>query len=100
MYESSKQRADAAGVPFTISVDDVREVWPVDGRCPALGIPLTFGQATVHDASPTLDRLNPEWGYEKGNIAVLSLAANRAKGGLRAEDLERIAAWMRGKGLA
>lgn len=100
MYRTAKRRAEEQGITFTVTVEDIRAEWPRDGRCPALGIPLTFGPGVSHDASPTLDRLNAEWGYEKGNIAVLSMAANRAKGGLRAEDLERIAGWMRGKGLA
>lgn len=51
------------------------------------------------DASPSLDRVNPEWGYEPGNIAVISLAANRIKSSATADDLERVAAWMRLQGL-
>jgi hypothetical protein len=43
--------------------------------------------------------LNPEWGYVKDNIVVLSHAANRIKNNARASDLEKIAAWMRSRGL-
>lgn len=53
----------------------------------------------MQDASPTLDRLNPAWGYTPTNIAVLSLAANRIKSNGTATELERIAAWMRSRGL-
>lgn len=82
---------------FTITVDDVRRVW--SRQCPVLGIHLRPGKGKVHDASPSLDRLNGAWGYEPGNIAVISYRANRAKGPLSAEEHERIAAWMRGNGL-
>jgi hypothetical protein len=68
--------------------------------CPALGKKMSQGKGQSHDYSPTLDRLNSQWGYVPGNIAVISLAANRAKGAMRAEELERIAQWMRAQGLA
>lgn len=78
---------------------DVDAVWPHDGKCPALGIPLVAGKGVQHDGSPTLDRLVNAWGYEPGNIAVISLAANRTKGNMRARDLDAVATWMRSKGL-
>lgn len=99
LYASARQRAAKQGLPFNLTVDDIRAVWPPDGRCPVLGVELTQGEKVLHDASPTLDRINPKWGYEAGNIAVMSLAANRAKGALRASELTRIADWMRAQGL-
>ncbi len=80
-------------------MNDILAVWPKDDKCPALGVPLSVGKQNHHDGSPTLDRLNNDWGYVPGNIAVISYAANRAKGNMRAQDLERIAAWMRSEGL-
>ncbi len=77
----------------------MKAAWPEDGKCPALGIELKRGVEKSQDASPTLDRLNPLWGYTPTNIAVLSLAANRIKSNGRASELERIAAWMRSRGL-
>lgn len=61
---------------------------------------LRQGKVTITDASPTLDRVNPAWGYVPGNIAVISYAANRAKGAMSANDLSKIADWMRAVGLA
>lgn len=58
------------------------------------------GQGAAQDSSFTLDRVNPEWGYTPGNIAVISFSANRAKGSLTAKQLESIARWMRAKGLS
>lgn len=99
LFSTAKSRAARSGVPFTISIEDVRGMWPEDGRCPALGIVLSKGPGVPHDASPTLDRMNSAWGYEKGNVAVLSHRANRAKGALTASELESIARWMRARGL-
>lgn len=100
LYTLAKSRAKTTGVPFTISIDDVRAVYPVDGKCPVLGIPFLRGRdGKVLESSPTLDRLNNQWGYEPGNIAVISYRANRAKGGLTAYELDQIAQWMRARGL-
>lgn len=99
LLDKAKERAKTAGLDFNITLEDIEAVWPVDGKCPALGIVLKRGKGQMHDASPTLDRLNPEWGYTRDNIAVLSMAANRTKNNARASDLEKIAAWMRSRGL-
>jgi hypothetical protein len=99
LWEHAKRRADEGMVNFLITVADVQAVWPADGRCPVYGVPLEPGVGFAHDRSPTLDRINPEWGYEIGNIAVISMKANRAKGGLSADDLEAIVQWMRQAGL-
>lgn len=95
MWVNAKRRATRAKVPFAITTADIAAAWPRDDRCPALAIPLRRGVRTVQDASPTLDRLNPQWGYVPGNIAVLSHRANVAKGASTADELEAVAAWMR-----
>ena len=87
-------------MPFTITVEDVRAVWPADGKCPVLGIELQRGtNKRARDSSPTLDRLNNAWSYERSNLIVMSMRANRTKGDCTATELETIAAWMRGHGL-
>jgi hypothetical protein len=99
MLDNAKERAKRQGVECSITLADVLAEWPADGKCPALGIELRRGVGAAHNASPTLDRLNPMWGYTPTNIAVLSMAANRIKSNGRASELERIAAWMRSRGL-
>lgn len=100
MWGRARTRAKKGAQPFTITVEDVRAAWPADGRCPVLGIALqTQFNGSAADGSPSLDRINPAWGYEPGNIAVISHAANRAKGSMTADDLERVVAWMRRQGL-
>lgn len=100
LYRGARQRSLHDGVEFSITEDDIRAVFPADWRCPVLGIAMQYGKLRLHDASPTLDRINPAWGYVPGNIAVISYRANRAKGAMTAAELEQIADWMRGKGLA
>lgn len=41
--------------------------------------------------SPSLDRLVPSIGYVRGNVAVVSWKANRAKNNLTARELRHLA---------
>lgn len=101
LHALAKSRATAKGIPFTISAEDVRAAWPADGKCPVLGIELRRGiGGKPIDESPTLDRLNSAWGYEVGNIAVISFKANSAKRALTGGELRQIADWMQAQGLA
>ncbi len=59
-----------------------------------LGIRLEPGVANSHDASPSLDRLEPTRGYVKGNVAVISYRANRIKTDATAEELQRVLDWV------
>jgi hypothetical protein len=100
LWRTARDRARVNGTEFAITLEDVRAVFPADWVCPVLGTTMRHGKGVAGDNSPTLDRLNPTWGYIPGNIAVMSYRANRAKGSLSAEELEKIAVWMRGHGLA
>lgn len=99
VWRRARGRAREKQVPFTILLEDVHRAWPADGRCPALGIVLERGVGRNKPSSPSLDRINPEWGYEPGNIAVLSHAANTIKSNRQAKELDRVAAWMRRVGM-
>lgn len=77
MFRGAKRRAIQHGIPFTITVADIRRVWT--GVCPYLLIPLVVGDGKVGPNSPTLDRIRPELGYIPGNIEVISRRANLIK---------------------
>lgn len=96
---AAKARATKRGEPFTLTEADISEVWPADNRCPVLGIPFQRQDGKRTGASPSLDRLNNAWGYQKGNIAVVSWRANNLKSDATASELEKIVNWMRLNGL-
>lgn len=87
MLASAKWRARRDGVPFDLTLDDVR----VPKRCPYLGIPIFVGDGRPVDNSPSLDRLDPELGYVRGNVIVVSFRANQIKSDASPDELERIA---------
>ena len=94
-FTNVRSRARRAGIPFDLALEDVF----VPDFCPVLGIRLVWtGRAGAED-NPSLDRLVPQKGYVKGNVAVISRRANRIKNdGTRAEH-ERIVEWLRSLGV-
>ena len=101
--------------PFILTVEDVERAIPPDRKCPVLGIPFVIagGMEPVfrrtkprpiwswrtvrwgNDASPALDKFEPQKGYVPGNIAVISSLANRIKSNTTdPEVLRKVADWM------
>lgn len=93
-----RTRAHKKGVPFNISATYLFSVTP--DVCPVFGTPFSFinnGQMTPD--SPSVDRLRPELGYVEGNVRVISIKANNIKSAYTANDVAKVAEWMRGEGL-
>lgn len=75
LLHSAKKRAEANGLEFKIVRGDLY----IPITCPILGIALEKGNGKIHDASPSLDRINGLLGYIPENIHVISYKANRSK---------------------
>lgn len=93
VWYAAKRRAKTAGVPFTISKQDIIDTFPLDGKCPMLGIQLQFNNKISQDDSPSLDRIIPELGYIPGNIQLISHRANRIKNDATLQELKMIVAF-------
>ena len=66
------------GIEFDLELDDLA---PFPIHCPVLNTPIDYfkkGKGASND-SPSLDRLDPNKGYVKGNVRVISQRANRLK---------------------
>jgi hypothetical protein len=74
-----RSRARVLGVPWTITRQHIRSVWPADDKCPIAGIPLVYGFTGkgVQPGSVSLVLKDPDLGYVPGNIAVISYQAKR-----------------------
>ena len=100
-HQVAKARARKVGAPFSISVQDVKDVWPKDGKCPVLGIDLlrNLGGGPSPN-SPSLDRIDPNLGYILGNIAIISMRANLVKSNVTDPNVFRMVAdWLERNGL-
>ena len=93
LWTRARTRAEAQGVPFSIAHEDIQ----IPELCPVLGIKLSHSKKEgggFHDASPTLDKFVPALGYVPGNIAVISMKANRLKSDGTTDELRAVADWM------
>lgn len=87
LLKAAKNRAKNRGMEFNIDLSDV----PVPEICPLLGIPLaksTDGYASPN--SPTIDRIDQDKGYVKGNVWVVSWRANTLKNDASLNELETL----------
>lgn len=102
MFNSARLRAKRRGTPFDINPEDIRNVWPEDGLCPILKIPMqhNFNKNGSHtDASPSLDCIDPKKGYVVGNIVVCCFLANRVKNNVVDPNIFlKIAKWLSKQG--
>lgn len=87
MWERARKRAQRLGLTFSLSKDAIT----IPDICPALGQPIRY-TGTRSAQSPSLDRIQPNGGYVPGNVRVLSDYANRLKGDMSLEEIERRAA--------
>lgn len=85
-----RKNAQKRCTEFEISIDDLE----FPENCPVLGIPLTWGGKLCNDTA-TIDRVDPNKGYIPGNVVVMSLKANRIKNNATAEELQKVADWLK-----
>jgi len=92
LLSAARNRARKKGIPFDITVKDIN----IPTHCPILGIQLTrkLGTHGGTFSSASLDKINPELGYIKGNVQVISLLANNMKSNANVEQLKIFAKWI------
>jgi hypothetical protein len=84
LIQGAKQRAKKHGIPIDITVEDI----VIPEFCPYLGVKLVPFSGWN---SPSLDKINPQLGYVKGNIQVISTKANTMKNDATREELIQFA---------
>jgi hypothetical protein len=95
LINASKQRAKNKNRQHKITVEDIKSIYPVDGKCPIFGIDLVFGDSGFRENSPSIDRIDSTKGYTVDNIQIISWKANRIKSYATVEELEMIVAYMK-----
>jgi hypothetical protein len=87
MLMNAKSRARQYGFEFNITLEDV----PIPKICPILEVELVLGEAHSYEYAPSIDRLDSNLGYVKGNVRVVSLKANRMKSNATVEECLKFA---------
>ena len=94
ILKTAKYRAKKRGIPFNIEKQDI--ILPT--HCPVLGIKLKLSDLAKNGGAPysySLDRIDPNVGYIKGNIMVMSHLANSMKSNATKEQLLSFANWIK-----
>ena len=93
ILNSAKGRAKKRQIEFKLSIEDV----VVPDICPILGIPIRKQWGGIKQTNlersnqPSLDRIDSNKGYIKGNVVVISYRANILKGGYSSKEHRRVA---------
>ena len=95
LINASKQRAKNKDREHTITVEDVKAIYPKDGCCPIFGMKLEFNTAGFRETSPSIDRIDSTKGYTPDNIQIISWKANRVKGYATLQELEMLVAYLK-----
>lgn len=95
LLNASKQRAVLKNREHTLTLKDIKDLYPTDGKCPVFGITLEFNNAGFRETSPSLDRIDSSKGYTRDNVQIISWKANRLKSSATIEELEILVAFLK-----
>jgi hypothetical protein len=88
LLENAKRRAIKKNLEFSLTLDDIL----IPKFCPLIGIEIQLGGDGLFNMnSPSLDRIDNSQGYVRGNVAVISLKANKIKSDLSILELQFLA---------
>lgn len=85
-----RNRAKEKGLDFDLEPSD----FVIPERCPITQLPLFFTDHATTDNTPTVDRIDNTKGYVKGNVAIISWRANKAKSDLSLEEIRALAKYV------
>ena len=74
-------------IPFNLEIEDII----IPALCPLLEIPLTIHDNGSSFDTPSVDRIDPNKGYTKGNVWIISNKANVMKQDVSIEMLKKFA---------
>lgn len=91
LYNSAKKRAKDKNLEFSITLDDI--ILPIN--CPILNIELKFNEGKAMDNSYSIDRIDSNKGYIKGNIQIISFKANTIKSNASLNEIKMVYEYMK-----
>lgn len=97
MLHSAKCRAKERGREFNLKLEDLAKLYVE--KCPILGIDICWdNKESIAHGSPSLDRIDNNRGYVRGNVQIISHRANSLKKDYLLDEWERVAEYMRSGG--
>ena len=97
LLEGARVRAKKNNLQCTLTLEELIDLYPVDGECPVLNIPLFWGNGGKgnRNNSPSLDRIDPKGDYTKDNVCIISWRANMIKSDATLDEIEAVYYYMK-----
>lgn len=88
-FLAARDRAKKKNLPFNITKEYLKELWDKqNGKCAISGLDMTFEQCNGRTSTNvSIDQINPNEGYTKGNIQLVCMAINQMKSDLEMEEV-------------
>lgn len=90
LLKNAQKRASLLNKEFNLDIEDI----VIPEYCPILKVKLIPGEKDNYKFSPSLDRIDNNLGYVKGNVQVISTRANVMKNDSSFEELILFANWV------
>lgn len=88
----AKSRAQSLKLAFDLTPEYLESIWT--GICPVLKVELEWDTDRSNPNAAELDRILPEKGYVKGNVAFLSRRINKIKSDARYHEILSLGNWL------
>lgn len=100
MLAGMKERAVARNLPIDLKffTVPVLTIWIANNqRCSCCGVEFDVRDRSVanRDRTQSVDRIIPELGYVRGNVAIICWRCNNLKRDATADELQAVVNWMR-----
>jgi hypothetical protein len=86
----TRGRAKKKSLEFNLSIEDIK----IPEVCPVFKTQLIYGSKNRYNC-PSIDRINNDRGYIKGNVAIISRRANEVKSDLNIASVEALLEYMK-----
>jgi hypothetical protein len=89
LFNGAKKRAKKKGLPFEITREWVNAGIEA-GVCQLTNEPFYCGPFNWHPLQPSLDRIDSSLGYVPGNVRMICLILNLAKGSMSDDEFREL----------
>ncbi len=91
-----KAKCKKLDLEFNLDIEYLKNIYPKNNICPVLNIEFidTIGNKSRKFNTLSIDRIDPNKGYIKGNVMFMSELANRMKTNANKEQLHNFAKWV------
>lgn len=93
-WQASQHRAKRKNLKHTITLNEVKKLYPKNNKCPIFKTPFIFGGG-LNEFSPSLDRINNKKGYVLCNVHWISAKANTIKRNATTKELYTLANYLK-----